>query len=164
MPITQQELINTYNLLPHPEGGYYCETYRSKGIIPNTALPSSMSGERNYATAIYFLLTAGSFSAFHRIKQDEVWHYYTGSNLFVHELKPSGAYIRHNVGPTGVFQTVIEAGSWFASEVVDDSGFSFVGCTVAPGFDFRDFELATATTLAAEYTEHRDLITRLCRQ
>ncbi len=163
MPLTQQELISNYNLLPHPEGGYYRETYRSKGFIPSTALPNSIIGERNYATAIYFLLTADSFSAFHRIQQDEIWHFYSGSNLFVHELKPSGAYIRHSVGPPGDYQTVIEAGSWFASEVADDTGFSFVGCTVAPGFDFMDFELANASTLTAAYPEHHSLIKRLCR-
>lgn len=161
------ELVNKLELLPHPEGGFYRETYRSEGIIPNSIL-QNFEGERNYSTAIYFLLTSENFSAFHRIKQDEIWHFYEGSPLFVHVIDRSGKYTRHEVGlklsDGQQPQLTVPAGSWFASSVKEENSYSFVGCTVAPGFDFKDFELADRQYLKDQYPEHEKIICNLTRE
>jgi predicted cupin superfamily sugar epimerase len=150
-------LITQYQLLPHPEGGYYKETYRSTEHIPLAALPEHFSGLRSFSTAIYFLLLKDLFSAFHRIKSDECWHFYEGASLHVHVLHLNGNCLEGEV-----YQAVVPAGAWFASESIGE--YSFVGCTVAPGFDFADFELARAASLKADYPDHEKLIERLCRQ
>ncbi len=156
-------LINHLQLQPHPEGGYYRETYRSGESI---SLPG-FDGDRNFSTAIYFMLTSENFSAFHRIKQDEVWHYYTGSSLYVHVIDKTGKYARHTVGldiENGATpQFIVTAGDWFGSSVVDENSFSLVGCTVAPGFDFRDFEMAKREDLLKFFPDHKEIITALTR-
>ncbi len=155
--------IDRLSLLSHPEGGHYRETYRSEMTIPESALPDAVKGERNCSTAIYYLLERTEFSAFHRIQSDELWHSYAGSTLLIHELKPDGSYQRWKLGiePNASPQVVIAAGSWFAAELVDNDSYALVGCTVAPGFDFRDFELADADALILQYPEHAALIRRL---
>ncbi len=159
-------LITQYQLLPHPEGGYYKETYRSTENIPHAALAQHFSGSRSFSTAIYFLLLKDLFSAFHRIKSDECWHFYEGASLHVHLLHLNGNYelisLGRNSAKGEVYQAVVPAGAWFASESIGE--YSFVGCTVAPGFDFADFELARAANLKANYPDHEMLIARLCRQ
>jgi predicted cupin superfamily sugar epimerase len=159
-------LINQYQLLPHPEGGYYKETYRSTEHIPHAALAQHFSGLRSFSTAIYFLLLKDLFSAFHRIKSDECWHFYDGASLHVHVLHLNGNYELIRLGRNSlegeVYQAIVPAGAWFASESIGE--YSFVGCTVAPGFDFADFELARAASLKADYPDHEKLIERLCRQ
>jgi predicted cupin superfamily sugar epimerase len=161
-----QNLIHQYNLLPHPEGGYFKETYRSKESIPTSGLPSRFPGERTFSTAIYFLLLKDLFSAFHRIKSDECWHFYEGDSLKVHVLHLNGSYeliqLGRNREQGEVYQAIVPAGAWFASETTGE--YSFVGCSVAPGFDFADFELARASELITEYPETALLIERLCRQ
>jgi predicted cupin superfamily sugar epimerase len=161
-----KELIKHYQLLPHPEGGYYKETYRSTEKIPSSALPSRFSADRCYGTAIYFLLLKDLFSAFHRIQSDECWHFYEGDSLHVHVLHLNGNYelicLGKNTSQGEVYQAIVPAGAWFASECTGD--YSFVGCTVAPGFEFADFELAYADGLKADYPERTALIERLCRQ
>lgn len=163
-----EQLISAYQLQPHPEGGYYKETYRSHEVIPGAALPSRFGSERAFATAIYFLLEQGNFSAFHKIKSDECWHFYTGQTLLVHILQPNGQLetvrLGSNIQAGETFQYVVPANCWFASEPAEGSAFSFTGCTVAPGFDFSDFELASWRELAAIYPEHSAIIRRLCRQ
>lgn len=160
-------LINQYGLLTHPEGGYYAETYRSELELPAIALPEGFSGPRQASTAIYFLLEQGNFSAFHRIKSDECWHFYTGDPLWIYILTLQGdlqKIVMGNHPEKGEkFQFVVPANCWFASEPAPGSVFSFTGCTVAPGFDFADFELASAKELQAAYPEHAPLIRRLCR-
>lgn len=159
------QIIKQYSLKPHPEGGYYAETYRSKELIASKSLPERFSGDRTFATAIYFLLVKDSFSAFHRIKSDECWHFYDGDALHVHVLHTDGSYELICMGKNGlkgeVFQAVVPAGAWFASETT--GAYSFVGCTVAPGFDFDDFEMAHFQTLQSQYPEQEKLIKRLCR-
>lgn len=155
------------NLLPHPEGGFYKEVYRSKETIPLSALPKGYSGDRNHSTSIYFLLTSDNFSAFHRIKQDEIWNFYTGDPLYVHVIDPEGNYTRHELGldfENGAQpQFVVPGGCWFASSVKEGGQFSLVGCTVAPGFDFEDFELAEYQELADLYPKHDSVIKALTR-
>ena len=163
-----EKLVTSLELLPHPEGGFYKEVYRSSSVIPKDALPDDFSGDRNYCTSIYFLLTSENFSAFHRIKQDEIWHFYGGSSLSVHVIDQNGAYTEHKVGmdfSNGEQpQLVVPAGCWFASSVAEKDSYAFVGCTVAPGFDFEDFELADRTELTEEYPQYSSIIHRLTRE
>jgi len=160
-------LIERLNLKPHPEGGWYAETYRSPEIIPHEMLPVRFNGDRSFSTAIYFLLTAGMFSAFHRIQSDECWHFYEGDPLKIFVIDKAGTFSIIRLGknlPEGeTFQAVVPAGCWFASKTASETGYSLVGCTVAPGFDFADFELADAAALSALYPEHESLINSLCR-
>lgn len=168
MQHTAAELIERFQLLPHPEGGYYKETYRSPGLINQDALPQRFSGNRHFSTAIYFLLEQGNFSAFHRIQSDECWHFYAGQTLHVHVIHPNGQYellkLGHDLSKDESFQAVVPAGSWFASETATGGSFSFVGCTVAPGFDFADFELAKAAELIQQFPSVKTLIEKLCRE
>jgi len=162
-----QELIQRYQLQQHPEGGWYKETYKSKELIPSNALPERFSGDRFFSTAIYFLLEAGNFSAFHRIKSDECWHFYTGDPLWVYVIHEDGKLeiipLGSNFTKGELFQYVVPANCWFASRPAPGSRFSLVGCTVAPGFEFADFDLADATALAKEYPAHAAIIKELCR-
>lgn len=163
-----EHLIQKLNLQEHPEGGFYKETYRSEGLISLSQLPQEFSGDRNYCTGIYFLLTADNFSAFHRINQDEMWHYYEGSPLVVHMIDQQGNYSFQKIGlaleDQQVPQFVVPKGIWFASEVLEPNAYSLVGCTVSPGFDFADFELANREELIAEYPNHANLIFSLTRK
>ncbi len=161
------EIVKKLQMNPHPEGGFYKETYRSKKSVPQKVLGNEFEGERNYCTAIYFLLTSENFSAFHRIKQDEIWHYYEGSSLYVHVIDLNGEYKRYAVGMDldhgELPQLIVPAGCWFASSVKNNSSYSLVGCTVSPGFDFDDFELAQRKELIQEYPKYEDVITQLTR-
>ena len=165
--LSVRELIQRFDLLPHPEGGYYKETYRSKEHISKEALPERFGGERSFSTAIYFLLEEGNFSALHRIQSDECWHFYAGDPLLVHIIRPDGAWetitLGRDVEAGNYFQYVVPAGCWFASEPAPGSAFCLVGCTVAPGFDFADFEMAKAADLLSAFPQHGPMINRLCR-
>jgi len=163
---TVQKLISTFGMLPHPEGGWYKENYRSAEGVEVDALPERFEGSRRFSTAIYFLLEKGNFSGFHRIKSDECWHFYSGDPLLVHIIHPNGyaeTIKLSNDIDNPLFQYVVPANSWFASEPDTNSEYCFVGCTVSPGFDFEDFELAKAETLIDVFPQHRDIISRLCR-
>lgn len=164
MQFSAIDYINNLELLPHPEGGYYKETYRSSSLIEgNGAFPSG----RAFATAIYFLIEANNFSAFHKIKSDETWHFYGGNALEVIELDTTGKLTSTVVGPDilngQLLQYTVVAGNWFASRVLNGAPFSLVGCTVAPGFDFRDFEMAKRQELLQNFPIHSDIIIALTR-
>jgi predicted cupin superfamily sugar epimerase len=160
--------IDKLRLQPHPEGGYFRQTYRSEIVISREALPAGFSGSRAASTAIYFLLGGENFSAFHQLRSDEVWHFYAGEPLLVHVIDPGGEYSRillgHEPEAGQVLQAVVRAGCWFASHVADWNSFALVGCTVAPGFDFEDFQMGKREELAARYPQHRELIERLTRR
>lgn len=159
-------IIDRLGLIPHPEGGFYKETYRSEGQISSSNL-TDYSGNRNFATCIYFLLTADNFSAWHKIKQDEIWHFYDGDPIRLHLLSPKGGYSQILIGRDfnhdQVPQFVVPGGHWFASEVMSPGSFSLVGCSVAPGFDFADFELAKRESLTTQFPQHQGIIRRLTR-
>ena len=165
--MTARHYIEQLQLIAHPEGGFYKETYRSPGVITGDCLPQDFVGDRHYATAIYFLLREGDFSAFHRIRSDECWHFYDGGTLLIHVIDAQGVYscirLGRNIQEGEVFQFVVPAGAWFASEPAADSFFSLVGCTVSPGFDFQDFEMAEAQHMMQQYPQHNFIIGRLCR-
>jgi uncharacterized protein len=154
-------------LIPHPEGGYYRQTYRSELSLAKEALPPEFAGARPVCTAIYFLLEGENFSAFHRLRSDEMWHFYLGGTVSVHVIEPDGAYSEILLGSDPeageVFQAVVRSGQWFASCVPDPATCALGGCTVAPGFDFADFEMAERAELVGSYPQHRELIARFTR-
>ncbi len=161
------QLVSKLELTPHPEGGFYKETYRSDGVIPKENLNTEFSGDRNYCTGIYFLLTKGNFSAFHKINQDEMWHFYEGDPLRVHMIDHKSKYTYQDIGLNleagEIPQFTVPAGVWFASEVTSGGIYSLVGCTVSPGFDFDDFQLPSQTTMLELFPEHKEVIKRLTR-
>ena len=154
--------IKTLGLIRHPEGGYFKETYRSGEVISKHAMPERFNGDRVFSTCIYFLLVKKEFSKFHTIQQDEVWHFYEGSSLTIHVIDQTGAYVTlrlgRNIEAGDRFQAVVPAGCWFAAAVNDHQAYALVGCTVAPGFDFDDFEMADRDRLSQLYPEHKDII------
>ncbi|SMO42260.1 cupin domain-containing protein [Gracilimonas mengyeensis] len=164
---TIQKLIDTLELEEHPEGGYFKETYRSEEIIPEKELPEVFEGERNCCTGIYFLLTSDTFSAFHKIHQDEMWHFYEGSSLTIHMIYSDGRYEKQEVGMNLEKgerpQFTVPKEVWFAAEVSEPNSYSLVGCTVSPGFDFRDFELAERESLTKRFYNHGDIISKFTR-
>ena len=198
-----KQMVKTLQLQEHPEGGYYRETYRSTGVISKRELGKDYSDLRHFSTCIYYLLTANTFSAFHRIPQDEIWHFYQGSPLRIHIITAEGDYQKIDLGSLSkvsfeeqekqeqeeqgrVFaqsvlpQGIVPGKSWFAAEVLgrdkdkevhssiqdnvqENSIYALVGCTVAPGFHFADFELAQRENLISEFPQYSELITRLTR-
>lgn len=156
-----QTIVERLGLEPHPEGGYFKETYRSAKTV-------ELEGKvRSASTCIYFLITSESFSAFHRVWQDEGWHFYEGSPITLHTISPNGKYEKHLVGKDfshGEYpQLVVRGGDWFAAEVEKKDAYALVGCTVSPGFDFADFELAKEDFLVAQFPQHQAVIQRLTR-
>jgi predicted cupin superfamily sugar epimerase len=162
-----RQWIEALNLRPHPEGGYFRETYRAAEVIRQGHLPERFGGDRAFSTAIYFLLSGGDFSAWHRLKQDEMWHFYDGRPLTVHVIDPDGSYsqirVGRNVAKGEQLQAFVRGGRFFAATVDDPAGYALVGCTVAPGFDFDDFEMPGRERLVAMYPQHRALIEKLTR-
>lgn len=161
------DLITALNLQPHPEGGWYRETYRATETIPMAGLPERFKGPRTHATVICFLLTSETFSALHRLKSDEQWHFYSGSPLTVHVIQLDGRYVPIKLGANlaqgETFQAVVPHGCWFGATVDTPDSYALVGCSVAPGFDFADFEMAERDILRKQFPQHTDLITRLTR-
>jgi len=157
--------IKKLQLKPHPEGGFFKEIYRSETKLSEKSLPTRYSGNRDAVTSIYYLLKGKEISKFHRLKSDEIWHYFTGSPLTIHILTNTGTYQKVTLGPdiekNMSFQCVIRHDQWFGATVDDPSFFTLVGCTVAPGFDFNDFELANKIDLIKQYPSHSDIINRL---
>ena len=162
---TARDWIAALDLAPHPEGGYFRETYRSSGRIDASHLPPRFGGARCFSTAIYFLLEGTQRSLLHRIKSDEVWHFYDGASHTLFLILPGGdpreVVMGRDAGRGEVPQAMVPAGSWYGAVVNDPESYALVGGTVAPGFDFDDFELAERTGLVALYPQHRALIERL---
>ena len=157
-----EDLISLLSLTPHPEGGLFKETYRSQHRV-------SREGDgitRSASTAIYYLLRGRERSTWHRIQSDEMWHFYEGGALRIYMLEPDGGLdilllgnpLRHEGAN---FQALVPAGHWFAAECAEPEGHSLVGCTVAPGFEFEEFEIADKGLLEQRWPEHRELIARL---
>jgi len=146
-------LIHELNLIPHPEGGFYRETFRSKEVLKDI--------NRNLVTAIYFLLQSEDISHFHRIKSDEHWFFHAGSPLVVHTLDKNGHHkhlvgLELNKGETPHF--IVPKNTIFGSQVLEKNSFSLVSCLVSPGFDFADFELIKRANLLKEYPQHKEII------
>lgn len=159
-----QELIDRLGLQPHPERGHYVETYRAPLVV--SGLPHG--GPRAASTAIYFLISREAPATFlHRLRSDEVFHFYEGGPLDVLLLGPSDDGEVRRLGTDLAAgerpQIVIPAGTWFAAELAGGASHCLFGCTVAPGFDFADFELAAGPELAARYPAHAARIARMSR-
>lgn len=163
-PLTTKDYVSLLDMQEHPEGGYYKEIYRSPATVTNKDGETS----RPSCTAIYFLLQEGSFSAFHRLTSDEVWNFYDGDPLEVIEIAPDGVckftVLGSNISAGESFQHIVPAGTWFGARMLGTSVFSLVGCTVAPGFVFEDFELAARSELQALFPAHHAIIESLTRQ
>jgi uncharacterized protein len=164
---TANELISMLHLEPHPEGGFYSRTYASDEQIAAAGLPERFGADRSISTAIYFFLEGKDYSAFHRIKSDELWHFYTGGGLHIYVIHPDGRgeilLLGNDLASGYRYQQVVKAGCWFASKPATENSFSLVGCTVAPGFDFEDFEMAKQHDLLQQYPQHAEWIEKLCR-
>ena len=152
--MSAKEWITRLQLQKHPEGGWFSETFRDERYINN--------GSHNASTAIYFLLEQGEPSRLHRIASAEMWHFYAGAPLLVHQLDQQGHSI-HTLGSDwengARFQAVVPAQAWFGAETLGE--YSLVGCTVAPGFTFSEFELGTREELENIFPQHRDIVYRL---
>lgn len=154
-------IIDKLQLLPHPEGGFYKETYRAEMKIANE------NGHlRNVSTAIFYLLEGSDRSHFHRIKSDELWFFHAGQTLEILVLNDHGIekiLLGNNFEAGELPQACIPANSWFASHVNEEKGFALVSCTVAPGFDFADFEMAEREALIRAFPEHQETILQFTR-
>jgi predicted cupin superfamily sugar epimerase len=162
-----ETLIRVLNLKPHPEGGFYRETYRSPDQVAGVHLPPRYGGDRACSTAIYYLLTAGSFSAMHRLKSDEIFHFYLGDPVEMLILPPSGTGTVVPIG-TGLErgespQVVVPAGAWQGARLKPGGRFALLGCTVAPGFDFADFKVGNRAGLKRAHPAFAEQIDQLTR-
>jgi uncharacterized protein len=161
---TAEYWIRHLHLLPHPEGGFYRETYRAAENIQLCGLPSRFPAPRSFSTAIYFLLRSQDKSLFHRIKSDELWHFHAGSALNIYLLQEEGLQVfklGDNLDDGDSLQVVIPANCWFGAKLHSLNGYTLAGCTVAPGFDFKDFELADRASLLREFPDQEQIITAL---
>jgi len=162
-----QYWIQKLNLQKHPEGGYYRETYRSEDIVNQDKLLTRYDNSRNASTAIYYLLLDEEFSSFHKLKSDEIFHFYSGTTLIVHIIDIEGKYQEFKLGKNPdeneILQLVIPHDSWFAAHVSQPNSYSLIGCTVSPGFDFADFTLADRTQLVTLYPHLTEIITKFTR-
>ena len=160
--LTDQQVIASLGLAPHPEGGFFRETFRAPTSVAAPFAPVT----RAASTAIYFLLRAGEFSAFHSVRSDEVWHHYLGATLELHTIDRSGIHQRVELGPNLQHgecpQWVVTAGTLQAARAIGD-GFVLCGCTVAPGFDFADFDMPSRSELSSRYPALADLIESFTR-
>jgi predicted cupin superfamily sugar epimerase len=169
LPPEQQRLITAFGLTPHPEGGFFRETYRAPAqVVRRDDDARAPAPARSASTAIYFMLGHGAVSAWHRIRSDELWHFYAGSPFIIHVLGEGRAPQSHRLGNPltdagASFQVLVPAGLWFAAECSAATGWGLAGCTVAPGFEFSEFTLAGRDDLTAmqhDYPGHRPLIER----
>lgn len=166
--MTAQALIDALDLVPHPrEGGFFRETWRSAGSMGGECLPAtyvrrSVEERRSYGTAIYYLLTPDTYSHIHRLKSDEVFHFYCGDAVEMLHLPPDGDGERVVLGPDIPAgerpQVVVPAGVWQGARLVDGGAFALLGCTVAPGFEFADYEHGQRTALLQSWADWSDLI------
>lgn len=160
---TAEYWINKLELTPHPEGGYYREIYRSKGKIPAEALPSLYSGNREYMSAIFFLLRSKDVSLFHRLESDEIWCFHAGTTALLHTISKKNGHRKIELGAPESgkpFCRVVPAHTWIAAEVTAPKSFSLVSCFVSPAFCFDDFEMADRQTLIRHFPDHEKTIRR----
>jgi len=156
---TARQWIDELKLERHPEGGWFRQCYASDILVTPEGFPSP----RPLMTVIYYLLESGDFSALHRLRQDEVWHFYAGSPLTVHTIDPAGTYAPVTLGKDGMVQFTVKGGILFGATIDTPDSWALVACTVSPGFDYDDFEMPPRDELLAKYPAHRDLVLRLTR-
>jgi predicted cupin superfamily sugar epimerase len=163
---TAEYWIQHLDLRPHPEGGFYRETYRSTLEVDNRVLPVGYNGNRRLSTSIYYLLRSGEISHLHRLRADEIWYYHYGSSLKIILIDKEGRKHTRFLGARAEkaehMQVLIPAGTVFAAEVADTGSFSLFGCMVSPGFEFDDFELFSKEDLVQAYPQHAEIIEKYC--
>ena len=163
--MTASEWITELELIPHPEGGFYRETYRSDVTLAADALPPGFEGERQVCTAIYYLLEGAAVSRLHRIRSDEIWHFHAGSPLTVVQFRPDSGIQLNRLSACGTPgtcpQLVVPAGTDFGAALEAGEGYALVSCTVSPGFDFADFEWTDCARLRESHPEGIKWIDRL---
>jgi predicted cupin superfamily sugar epimerase len=165
---TWQELVERLEMQPHPEGGFFKESYRASGMIPAQARKKlGHKDARQFSTAIYYLLPAGATSKLHRMASDEIFHFYLGGPMTLVKLGPKGevqtVVLGQDLAAGQQLQHVVRAGWWFGGWCEEGSPFSLVGCTVSPGFDFTDFKLGDDEALLGQYPSARPHIEKLRR-
>jgi predicted cupin superfamily sugar epimerase len=163
-----RRIVERFELVPHPEGGFFREVYRSATKLHHPGLPPGPAGERTAATLIYFLLSGKDFSAFHRVRySDEIWHLYAGGPLEIHLIDAGGRLEQRRLTSNvleGEPTTMVPAGTWQSARLAEGAAFALGGCSVAPGFDFDDFEMPTSAELIKRYPRHEATIRSLTRR
>lgn len=166
--LTADEIKQLLNLRPLPlEGGYYAETYRSRDAIPETALPSGYKGQRAFSTAIYFLLTSNSFSAMHKLPTDEVFHFYLGDPVQMLQIAPDGTgrilVMGQDLTCNHLLQVVVPANHWQGTSLLRGGAWALLGTTMAPGFEFEDYQHGDRSLLVTQFPQLAELIISLTR-
>lgn len=165
---TADQIKKLLNLNPLPvEGGFFAEAYRSDIALPKSALPGTYLGDRSLSTAIYYLLTPDTFSALHKLRGDEIFHFYLGDPVEMLLLKPDGTgegvVLGQDIGSGMRLQHVVPGGTWQGSRLVPGGKYALLGTTMAPGFDVQDYEPASRDYLRARYVKYAALISILTR-
>lgn len=153
--------IEQLGLIPHPEGGFYKESFRSSQHVQK----ANYAGNRSACTSIYYLLSENDYSSFHRLDADEIWYFHLGAPLHIHVIDQEGTHVVHELSDqaSGQLSVIIPAGLWFAAEIPSRIGYTLASCAVAPGFEFSTFEMAKKESMAQNFPEHTVLIHKLCR-
>lgn len=151
-----KEIMTKFKLKPHPEGGYFSESYRSAEYISNKELPDRFNGSRNFMTHIFYMLIENDFSKFHKLAADELWHFYEGSQVILHLIDHIGDYKKILLGndENSNYCIIVPRGVWFAAEIMNKQSFALVGCTISPGFEYSDIEFGNREILLEHYPEH----------
>ena len=167
MDETVKRIVEKFDLIPHPEGGYFREVYRSPITSRHPEVPADRNAERCAGTLIYFLLSGTEFSAFHRVRwTDEIWHLYAGGPLELHTIDAADTYRVRRLTTdlaSGEPTALVQAGVWQAARLAPGTDWALGGCTVSPGFDFADFEMPPARNLLEAHARHADIIRALTR-
>jgi uncharacterized protein len=165
---TVKDIVRRFRLTPHPEGGFYREVYRSSVTVEHPGVPRGLDSRRCSASLIHYLLADGQFSAFHRVRwTDEIWHLYAGGPLELHLITAAGEHTRHVLTTdlrSGEPTAVVAAGCWQAVRLAPGAAWAFSGCTVAPGFEFSEFEMPLREELLAAHPAHASIIEALTRR
>lgn len=161
---TADYFIKNLNMIAHPEGGFYKEIYASEENITSKELKIDFEDTRILWTSIYFLLRDGEVSNFHRLKSDEMWYYHSGSPLTIYMISPNGELVTEQLGldiENGEKPQVLVPKDYIFGSAMNNTGYALVGCMVAPGFEFRDFELFTRKDLLQRYPDYEQTIYKL---
>ncbi|MEI7941719.1 MAG: cupin domain-containing protein [Candidatus Riflemargulisbacteria bacterium] len=166
--LTAKQIITKLKLIPHPEeGGFYRETYRSTETIEKDALPLRYMGGREYCTCIYYLLTPTTFSHIHRLQSDEIFHFYLGDPCEMIQLSPDGTgeiiTLGQDIESEQQMQIVVNKHTWQGMKLKEGGKFALLGTTVAPSFEFQDYEHGKRESLLIKYPEFQEQIINLTK-
>ena len=167
--LTAEEIIKILKLQKHPvERGYFLETYKSGCTIAGQHLPPGFGGDRPLATAIYYMLIPGTFSEIHRLEGDEIFHFYSGGPVEMLQLFPDGSgekiIIGNDIEQGEIPQVVVPAGVWQGTRLLPGGSYALMGTTMAPGFDYADYQGGNRQELIRQFPQFGELITLLTRE